>query len=905
MLSSNILNDLQTSIFESSQPDSEMEFEVKFGFFNFYDKFRSQVDFKSYQRLRDKFQSSSSSKTIYHITDYIASDTGLRKQIITTEGGAESTIFQRKNKIQDFDIPDYGMRISLNAEINLSPIENFMHDYVRIKDRESFLYKLYFQIDLTKVSSIQEDGTSKETYEVEIEVLDIKHDTKGKLKTLNLLLKFVFLVLYDTNMVYTMTERRNMSSYINRLLGYPKGSTLKYSMVAKARNLKFHDLVYGGILDNTAREGDYYTVTHKADGIRKFLIINRTGIWLCFPPTECNLVLRFSKENYDPNLDGLVLDGEYIPKGLTYRKALIKSSEKLVGINTFGDGPLSDKELEYIPNAKYWFLVFDVLCVGKNKDVQYLPHNERLSEAYRTIHGVKDVLDNNKLVIHFKSFHALYDRDTFYEVMQRMFREKEILPYADDGLIFMSSLGPYNPMADYRRQEDRYIPLYQRKLSKYSDICKWKPPSQLTIDFAIERKGDGSIVLKNVTPEKTLEPFMGSSFHPFDSLIQVDSENELLEDLPSGAIVEMQWDTEKEFFRPLVVRHDKLYPNSLEVAKDVWSDIHNPITKETLIGKNFTLLRKLHNKVKRKLYETLPGGILLDIGSGRGGDVSKWKKYNQVIAVEPNSEHIQELERRINFYQVDNVHVLQSGGEDTSKIVQKVQEITSDGKVDVITMMLSLTFFWQKQEILNQLVETVTQTLKSGGTFAFMVMNGDVVEEMLQPFFPSILSVDPTSSINPRLLFRVNEEGIPYAYLELQSLISMEEGKGREVKIYIQDSIVGEKEDGSNKIEQQQSFKRNASLFTLPIVKPKISKIKTKKKKEEDIEEEPVRIDEIEIFQEQDEDKEIGKIQYSTLAPDVLVNKTVSLAEFASEEPSLTIPVSHPELPKTIIPQTE
>jgi hypothetical protein len=69
MLSSNVLNQLHSTINNLSQPDSEIEFEVKFGFFNYYGNFKSQVDFKQFQRLSEKFNASSNPKKVVHITE--------------------------------------------------------------------------------------------------------------------------------------------------------------------------------------------------------------------------------------------------------------------------------------------------------------------------------------------------------------------------------------------------------------------------------------------------------------------------------------------------------------------------------------------------------------------------------------------------------------------------------------------------------------------------------------------------------------------------------------------------------------------------------------------------------------------------------------------------------------------
>jgi hypothetical protein len=798
MLRRALISQIQSEIQTLQQPASEIEFEVKFGSFDFNERFRSRVDFEPFQRLQEKFQKSALPHTFQHITDYIATQTHLRKQVTTTKVGTEKVVFQRKEKIMDLDIPEYDIRISANSEIDLPPIEDFLHTTTRFKDRHTYIYKEHFKVDLTHVSTIEEDK-EYESYEVEVEVMNIKEETKEKLATLNQLLKFVFLILYDTHLVYTMDERRKMSSFINRILGMKKGSTLRYGMVAKARNLKFRDLRYGGMVYKETEKGErnYYSVTHKADGIRKFLIINRTGVWLCFPPKECNLVYRFTKDHHDLSLDGLVLDGEYIPKGLEYRRAKVLHTSKVLGLQSFGEADLTMKDLEFVPDAKYWFLVFDVLAVDKNKDVQYYPHSDRMKEGYRALHRMEGLLDNKRLVVHFKSFLTLKDRTSFFEVMQRMFTEKEALPYADDGLIFMSEMAPYNPIAAYQREHrlSKPIPLYKRNLVDYDDICKWKPPSQLTIDFSIEHKGDGSLLLYALTKNRELELFEGTSRYPFHFLTQVEDDSEVMRGLPTGAIVEFMWDVKEERFVPIKHRSDKRYPNSMVVAQDVWTDVHQPITEETLRGLNFGFLRKFHNGIKRDLYkdlETLGVKTIVDIGSGRGGDVLKWHAFDQVLAIEPDEEHILELKHRLAEHRLEyKVYVVQAQGQDTEIIRQAAEEFFGTAKADAVTLMLSMTFFWKTQETLTALATTIDTVLKDDGILTYMVMDGDAVEEMLNPYYPSLLSIAPETQNTTRLRFIQNRDGEPFASLSLQPLTEVQAGNGRQVEIYIRDSIVG------------------------------------------------------------------------------------------------------------------
>ena len=70
------------------------------------------------------------------------------------------------------------------------------------------------------------------------------------------------------------------------------------------------------------------------------------------------------------------------------------------------------------------------------------------------------------------------------------------------------------------------------------------------------------------------------------------------------------------------------------MALDNWSWIADPITKELLQGRTFDLAFKYHNSIKRSLFQALAptnDKVLLDIGSGQGGDAAKWRNFGKSL----------------------------------------------------------------------------------------------------------------------------------------------------------------------------------------------------------------------------------------------------------------------------------
>lgn len=799
MLSGEDLANIITSLNSVKTAPKHVEVEAKFGLYDM-GRFVSDVNFTRFKSLKEVLSKNLESVETY-ITDH-RSKSGIRKQIITEEG-VERVVWQRKNTLKHFDFRDYGLRISINAEVPIAPVDDFVYDLVRNKNRESFFLQDRLRIDLTEVNTVNisnpYEKRSQESYEVELEILNWnKGDQISLFSSFSHSLRYIFEKLYNTALLYTVNEQRDLARYINNILGERSGIQLHFNMVAQARNLKYGDMIWGGLIGNEVKKDkqfvpNYYSVTHKADGLRKFLVINEVGIWLVFPPSEFNLVYRFTAYDSDLSLRGLILDGELVPNDPEHRKSMnvaLKTGEDAIKGLDFFDTREREK-LRLIPDVPYWYLVFDVLSVDGNKDVQFEPHSERLKRAYNAVHRLRDVQENNRLIIHFKAFKQFTSPDEFYPLMKRMFVEKDLLPYADDGFIFMPEEAPYNPLKRAERKFRRRVKLHERVLTRQPDICKWKPINRLTIDFAIQKRGDGKVNLV-VGRDKIFE---GTLFNPFDVETMVEHDHKLIDEYPTGSIIEFAWDFEGNKFIPVIPRPDKKKPNSISVAADVWDQLHNPITEEVLKGENFTLMRKYHNRIKKQIFKRSlqfqTNKYLLDIGSGRGGDVSKWRDYDKIVAVEPNSDHILELQKRLKTWNLENrVKIVNSGGEDTSKISKAVKEFIGD-KVDTVSMMLSMTFFWKNKKMLQKLVNTIHKNLKSDGMIIFMVMDGDTVEEVFDPFFHNYK--------NKKIIFHQTSEDEGYATLELQPQSEVKKGDGRKAYVYIQDSIVGVTEVGKRK----------------------------------------------------------------------------------------------------------
>jgi SAM-dependent methyltransferase len=269
----------------------------------------------------------------------------------------------------------------------------------------------------------------------------------------------------------------------------------------------------------------------------------------------------------------------------------------------------------------------------------------------------------------------------------------------------------------------------------------------LTIDFSVD-VGERQVMSSS---GKGLVPFTAKGFNSAVNVAWITCERKRF---PKNSIVEFSWRDEQ--FHPVRLRSDKEKPNALEIARDNFKHILEALTYDTVCGLNGDLMRKYHNRVKTLLYETaalsrvqLLGQkseyTLLDLGSGEGGDIHKWAKigFTRVVAVEPSDNNIESLRLRIEealrsgekeVSSYPEIEVLQAGAEDTDKIVScAVKTLGENPKFDVISAMLSASFFFRDDSTFKSVVRTIKEHSKKGSLFLIFTINGQLIEEMMSP----------------------------------------------------------------------------------------------------------------------------------------------------------------------------
>lgn len=116
----------------------------------------------------------------------------------------------------------------------------------------------------------------------------------------------------------------------------------------------------------------------------------------------------------------------------------------------------------------------------------------------------------------------------------------------------------------------------------------------------------------------------------------------------ADGIYECTIDPTTKTFSVLKGRPDKTHPNSTILVENMIRahETKTILYRDGLLGVNHQLFTSYHNRFKRKVLSRF-SGVLLDIGSGVGGDLSKWGKCTHVHAVEPWKPSYDELVSRI------------------------------------------------------------------------------------------------------------------------------------------------------------------------------------------------------------------------------------------------------------------
>jgi hypothetical protein len=709
---------LLTSLISIDINDSFVEIETRFGSFtpNLFG-FTSGVSRRTFNRTKEAMNNITHFAYTHTIDEIFQefSDRNLTERftsVISRDGTPGQTFRLLKTRVQNFDVLDYGFRISISKEVIDDTLKPEGRP-IRVREKKRWSYVIMsgkFQLDMTEVTTYQPgQNDAKTVFEIEIEMMG------NKLENLN---KFEETVVYllrqiqGTILIYTDKEKEAIIMKTNVLIQAIRKTplTVDAKSLIRPRNLKVKDMAIGSLIPSSDM-GVRYSATIKADGLYRLLVIDELGMFLI----HSDQVMKIATSQQVAKIrswHGTVFETEYIPKSSI----------------------LPDAPPNYLA-AKIYDLIFDTIVLPETQNqsetaVWLQDHPIRLSYAVKFVDKFKN---STTFIFEPKVFLPFNTVPEFYSVINQIM--DTTYPFkTDPGIMFTPVNYQYDRSVSSMRLKDRV-------LKTRPDVLKWKAPEELTIDFAIKHvlSVDGNYITLEVSEGRNIVPFKGQPFKPQTDIEIVPQ----LQNSPDGTVCEFRYirssSEERGKFIFVRFRDDKSHPNPQDVALDVWEDIHFPIDELAIRGQKFSLSFRYHGRVKWDLFNAVgkalkqsPVKVLLDIGSGKGGDIDKWiaNGFTHVFCVEPNKKNREELLRRIKPHEnIIKCHTIPTVGQDYLEIIKQITKESPTGFVDAISCMLSLSFFFDNPESTNAIGHLVNNLLVKGGYFLALSIDGRYVIE--------------------------------------------------------------------------------------------------------------------------------------------------------------------------------
>ena len=149
-------------------------------------------------------------------------------------------------------------------------------------------------------------------------------------------------------------------------------------------------------------------------------------------------------------------------------------------------------------------------------------------------------------------------------------------------------------------------------------------------------------------------------------------------------------------------------------------------------------LRSFHNEVKSRViqkYVSLSNGTsVLDIGTGRGGDMHKWFKHGlkNVVGIDVSKQYITEAIKRYNsnrYMRGSNYRFYYTASE--NMFTKYLAAIKCPLHFDVVTCMFALHYFCKTSEMLTDILSQVANVLPENGHFVCVAPLGEHIMNKL------------------------------------------------------------------------------------------------------------------------------------------------------------------------------
>ena len=440
------------------------------------------------------------------------------------------------------------------------------------------------------------------------------------------------------------------------------------------------------------------------------------------------------------------------------------------------------------PGAEYIFdceLVNDVVYIFDVVVFNSTPVSSKIfQERYKLLVEFEKSLTSGefdeelKKLVYVKKFYKLDVANYEMRLIQLYKYNVKNTPYEVDGIIFVESTADYNNTLN----------------------LKWKPANELTIDFLALKCAPGKYVLVNgitlqnaerfgITPNKKFRGLIESldndknpnfgKYIPvpfYNSVIPniyiVDNVPKMEEEIDMRVIELSFKDGDWHFHR---IRKDRdielksraYYGNDYKVAETTLRSIMNPLNFKDLLlpmqllqnsyftkqDDDYRAIKRFNNDVKRELISKYKRDTVMDLASGRGGDLGKYISagVKNLIMLEIDNDAIDELlickynilpksthtcnmaiiQMDLNVAYKKNIKTIEQNFVGADAFVDNIP-VYNQNSIPVIFCHFAMHYMLKDESSVNNIAAFISYYLQKSGMFIMTIFDSGRVQYLLK-----------------------------------------------------------------------------------------------------------------------------------------------------------------------------